>query len=110
MSSIPIKINLSEYVDQLNKPWSPIDIARFNDQVLRLAMFEGEFNWHQHEEDELFMVVRGEITIQMCDQADMVLTNNEFGIIPKGVEHCPRSDGQSFVLMVEPASLQSQGD
>jgi len=110
MPSTPLRINLSEHIDQLDEPWSPIEIAQFNDQVLRLAKFEGEFHWHQHQEDELFMVVQGEITIQIQEHADMVLKQHEFGIVPKGREHCPKSDGPSFVLLVEPASLKTAGD
>ena len=96
---------------EITKPWTPIDVARFNDQVVRLALFRGEYHWHRHEnEDELFFVFKGKITIQLRGQNDMVLNEGEMGLVPKGIEHCPKSDDDSYVLMIEPFSLSSAGN
>jgi mannose-6-phosphate isomerase-like protein (cupin superfamily) len=94
------------------RAYHPIDLARVNDQVVRMALFKGDFHWHIHEnEDELFYVVRGRITIQMRPPfSDIVLTEGELAVVPKGVEHCPVSDEASYVLMFAPASLKSAGD
>ena len=110
MIPLPSHINLVEKINQITKPWTPIDVARFNDQVVRLALFKGEYHWHRHEnEDELFYVYKGNITIHIRGQNDLVLKEGEMGLVPKGIEHCPRSDGDSYVLMFEPVSLQSAG-
>jgi len=107
---IPI-INLQQKMNAIDKPWSPIDIAHVNDQVLRLALIDGEYHWHQHaNEDELFYVLKGSIVIQVKDQPDVVLHDGEMAVIPKGVEHCPKSKGPSYILMFEPAALVSKGD
>lgn len=102
--------NLEEAVKKITMPWSPIELARVNDQVVRMALFEGEYHWHVHEnEDELFFIYKGEITIQLKDQPDLILKAGEIGIIPKGVEHCPKSTRKSYVLMFEPNALKSTG-
>ena len=107
---IPI-INVQQQMDAILKPWSPVDIAHVNDQVLRLALIDGEYHWHKHaNEDELFYVLKGNIVIQVKDQPDVVLHDGEMAAIPKGVEHCPKSDGPSYILMFEPAALVSKGD
>ena len=107
---IPI-VNLEDKIKQINKPWSPIEIARVNDQVVRMARLEGEFHWHKHtDEDELFYDYKGNITIQLKDQPDIVLHEGEMVVIPKGVEHCPRSDEPAYNLLFEPSSLQTRGD
>lgn len=31
-------------------------------------------------------------------------------VIPKGVEHCPKSDSGAYILMFEPLELKSTGD
>jgi mannose-6-phosphate isomerase-like protein (cupin superfamily) len=50
------------------KSWSPVDVARVNDQVVRLSLLDGEFHWHNHtNEDELFYTVKGNIVIQLKD-------------------------------------------
>jgi len=107
---IPV-INLQESMDAIAQPWSPVDVASVNDQVVRLALIEGEYHWHKHsKEDELFYVLEGEIAIQVRGQPDIVLHSGELAVIPKGVEHRPTSAGPSYILMFEPAVLKSVGD
>lgn len=102
--------NLEEAAKKITVPWSPIELAQVNDQVVRMAIFEGEYHWHVHEnEDELFFVYKGEITIQLKGQSDLVLKSGEIGMVPKGIEHCPKSAGKSYVLMFEPNALKSAG-
>jgi len=107
---IPI-VNLEEKIEEIEKPWSPIEVARVNDQVVRMALLEGEYHWHKHtNEDELFYVLRGSIIIQLKDQPDIKLYKGEMTVIPKGVEHCPKSLKPSYILMFEPCVLKSRGD
>lgn len=104
-------INLKDKIKEIDKSWSPIEVARVNDQVVRMALFKGEFHWHKHtDEDELFYVYRGSIIIQLKDQPYIALHEGEMAVIPKGVEHCPKSVGSSYVLMFEPYVLQTRGD
>ena len=106
------KINLSGKIKEISgKPWSPIDIIRLNDQVVRMALVEGEFHWHKHaNEDELFYVLKGEIIIQLKDQPNIDLNEGEMVVIPKGTEHCPKSSKPAYVLLFEPFILKSVGD
>lgn len=107
---IPI-VNLQDRMNQIDRPWSPVDIARVNDQVVRMALLEGTYHWHKHtNEDELFYVLKGEIVIQVKGQADVRLRDGEMTVIPKGVEHRPTSGGPSYILMFEPFALKSRGD
>ena len=93
------------------KQLSPVEVARVNDQVVRMALFEGKFHWHKHRnEDELFYVVKGKIVIQLKGQPNITLREGQMAVIPKGVEHCPTSLEHSYVLLFEPYVLQTQGD
>ena len=104
-------INLEDRVKEIDKPWSPIEVARVNDQVVRMALLKGEFHWHKHtNEDELFYVYKGSIIIQLKDQPDIALHEGEMAVIPKGMEHCPKSVDPSYVLLFEPYVLQTRGD
>jgi mannose-6-phosphate isomerase-like protein (cupin superfamily) len=104
-------VNLQESMDQLSKPWSPVDVARVNDQVVRMALVEGSYHWHVHgNEDELFYVLQGEIIIEVEGQPGVRLREGEMAVIPKGVEHRPTSAKPSYILMFEPFSLRSRGD
>ena len=105
-------ISLKEKIKEIGgKSWSPVDVARVNDQVVRLSLLEGEFHWHKHtNEDELFYVVKGNIVIQLKGQPDVTLHQGQMAVVPKGVEHCPKSLEPSYVLLFEPYVLKTRGD
>lgn len=104
-------INLEDKIKQIDKPWSPIEVARVNDQVVRISLLKGEYHWHKHtDEDELFYVYKGSIVIQLKDQPDIALHEGEMVVIPKGVEHRPKSVEPSYVLLFEPYLLETRGD
>ncbi len=77
------KINLERKIRDISgTPWSPIDITRTNDQVVRMALLEGEFHWHKHtNEDELFYVFKGKIIIQLKNQPNISLREGEMVVI-----------------------------
>ncbi|MFW9821848.1 MAG: cupin domain-containing protein [Candidatus Thorarchaeota archaeon] len=106
------KINLEKKIEEIRgKPWSPIDITRTNDQVIRMALVDGEFHWHKHtNEDELFYVFKGNIVIQFQEQPDIDLKEGEMVVIPKGIKHCPKSIKPSYVILFEPFVLKTTGD
>jgi mannose-6-phosphate isomerase-like protein (cupin superfamily) len=104
-------MDLEEVIETIYRPWSPVDVARVNDQVVRMALFQGEYHWHRHtNEDELFYVYMGSIIIHMKGHPDVTLEAGQLAVVPKGVEHRPRSPNPSYVLMFEPYALQSKGD
>jgi len=70
---------------------------------------EGEFVWHTHEDtDELFIVVDGELTIQLRD-GDVRLSPGRLFVVPRGVEHCPTADGEVHALLIEPTGVVNTG-
>ncbi len=108
-----LKTVLKEKIREIGgRAWTPVDVARVNDQVVRMALFKGEYKWHTHEkDDELFFVLQGKLTIQMKPpHKNMILKKGEMAVVPKGMEHCPKSSVDTYVLMFEPATLESQGD
>jgi mannose-6-phosphate isomerase-like protein (cupin superfamily) len=107
---IPVT-DLEEKIGAIERPWSPIDVAYINDQVIRAALFHGDYHWHKHDcEDELFIVHRGAIRIQVKDQETIELGEGQLCVIPRGIEHRPGADEPSVVLMFEPSALKSTGD
>ncbi len=103
-------INLSQKLDLFHEHWSPRIVGELNDSYVKLAKLQGEFVWHQHEnEDELFLVVKGKLQIKLRDR-DLWINEGEFVIILKGVEHCPVADEEVQVLLLEPKSTLNTGD
>ena len=104
---------LDEKIDEIgNKPWHPIEVVSVNDQVVRMAMCRGEYHWHKHtNEDELFLVLKGKLIIQLKPpKSNITLNEKELVVIPKNVEHCPKSAEPSYNLLFEPYILQTRGD
>jgi mannose-6-phosphate isomerase-like protein (cupin superfamily) len=107
---IPGKVNLREKFGMFADRWSPKIVGEVNDSHVKLVKLQGEFVWHRHvREDELFLVVKGRITIRFRD-GDVGLEENEFQIVPKGVEHMPVSEEEAWVLLFEPKTTLNTGD
>jgi mannose-6-phosphate isomerase-like protein (cupin superfamily) len=89
--------------------WSPVDVAFVNDWVLRAAAVKGEFHWHSHEDDELFFIYKGAITID-TEHGSIELQEGQGTVIPKGVQHRPRATERAVIILLEPARVKTTGD
>lgn len=104
------KVNLSEKFKLFDEHWSPKIAGEVNDSYVKLVKLHGEFVWHKHEdEDEMFLVVKGEIVIRLRD-GEVRLGEGEFVVIPRGVEHKPVADSEAHVLLFEPKTVLNTGD
>ncbi|EOR25355.1 mannose-6-phosphate isomerase [Clostridium sartagoforme AAU1] len=104
------KINLEEKFRLFNEYWSPKIIGELNDSYVKIAKFKGEFTWHIHDdEDEMFYVVKGLLTVRFRDK-DIQLQEGETIIIPKGTEHMPVAMEEVHVLLIEPKSTLNTGN
>lgn len=107
---IPEKVNLREKFGLFKDRWSPRIVGEVNDAAVKLVKLKGEFLWHHHEnEDEMFLVVRGRLTIRLRDR-DVVLEENEFLIVPKGMEHMPVAAEETWVMLFEPKTTLNTGN
>ncbi|MGB8509964.1 MAG: cupin domain-containing protein [Pyrinomonadaceae bacterium] len=104
------KVSLSDKFGLFSEHWSPKIAGEVNDSYVKLVKFKGEFVWHQHEaEDELFLVVKGRMTIKLRNR-EIQLEEGEFVVIPKGVEHMPVADEEVQVLLLEPKTTLNTGN
>jgi len=104
------KVNLDQKFAQFSDYWSPKVVGELNGQHIRLVKLQGEFVWHHHEnEDELFLVLKGQLTMQFRDR-EVMINPGEFIIVPKGVEHKPIAAEEVHVMLLEPASTLNTGD
>ncbi|MEP6767818.1 MAG: cupin domain-containing protein [Acidobacteriota bacterium] len=104
------KINLAQKLSLFHEPFTPKIVGDLNDNHVKLVKVLGEFVWHSHEaEDEMFLVVKGRLTICFRD-GDVELSENEMLIVPKGVEHKPVAMEEAHVLLIEPKTTVNTGD
>ena len=103
-------VDLAEKLSLFSDHWAPKVVARLNDYEIKLAKLKGEFVWHTHEDtDELFLVIEGRLTIQLRD-GHVTLGPGQLYVVPRGVEHCPVTDGEVAVLLIEPTGVVNTGD
>ncbi|MEO6115040.1 MAG: cupin domain-containing protein [Pseudolysinimonas sp.] len=114
MSDHPISapVSIPAALAQIHEQWQPHRLVSVNDHDVKIAKIAGEFVWHAHpDSDELFLVISGELTIQLRDR-DVVVRPLEVFVVPAGVEHRPVTpDGvETAIVMVEKQGTVNTGD
>ena len=104
----PAIVSLSHQATTLAAPWTPRILAELNGQQVKLFRAEGPFIWHQHDqEDELFLVVEGRLSIEFEDGM-VELSPGELCVVPRGVRHKPA--GEAVILLLEPTGTRNTGE
>ena len=109
-SQTPAAVNLDLAFGKIDQYWTPRIAAELNGQQVKLAKLLGEFDWHQHDdEDELFLVWRGEFEMQLRT-GNLTLREGEMFVVPRGVPHRPVATEEAWVLLFEPATTLNTGN
>jgi len=102
--------NISAALATISEHWQPHRLTSVNDYDVKVVKIQGEFVWHTHPDtDELFLVISGQLTIQLRDR-DVVLGPNDVFVVPRGVEHCPMAANEVQALLFEPQGTVNTGD
>ena len=108
----PRKVNIVEAADrQISTVFEPYIVGDVNNSQVKVAKFGAAFDWHSHaNEDEGFFVLRGRIAIDFRD-GTVELEEGDFIVVPRTVEHRPRSITEKpTVMLFEPSSILNTGD
>jgi mannose-6-phosphate isomerase-like protein (cupin superfamily) len=104
------KVNISEKLATFSDHWNPRIVGELNGQHVKIAKLKGEFVWHKHDnEDELFLVIKGKLKMEFRDKT-VEINENEFLIVPKGVEHRPVAGNEVEIMLFEPSSTLNTGN
>ena len=111
MTSTDGPISIEDAVLRLDEPWKPIDLAIANESMLRLARVEGAFEWHAHDEDELFLCWQGSFRIELEGTEAIALERGDLYVVPRDVRHRPVADGgPAYALLIEAPQTLQYGD
>ena len=103
-------IDEKELADSCTYKWYNQTLCRVNDSVVRMAVIEGEYHWHKHDEDdEFFYVVEGKLLIDL-DGRLVELNARQGFVVPRGVVHRTRAPERTVILMVENAGIIPTGN
>jgi len=96
--------------ESLTELWSPRVVAEVDDAYIKVAKVRGTLAWHNHaEEDELFLVLKGRLRIEMEDRV-VELGEGEMFVVPKGVQHNPVADEECQLMLIERKTTKHTGD
>jgi mannose-6-phosphate isomerase-like protein (cupin superfamily) len=105
-------VSIPNVARSIDEPWQPRDLVTANDTIVRLARLEGDFPWHHHDEDELFLCWSGEFRIELAGAEPKAMSAGDLFVVPAGTEHRPvADDGPAYTLVIEkPETLQHGND
>jgi len=103
-------IDVQALADACEFKWFNQTLCKVNESVVRVAIIEGEYHWHKHDEDdEFFYVVEGKLLIDL-EGRTVELSPREGFVVPKGVVHRTRAPERTVILMVENAGIILTGN
>jgi mannose-6-phosphate isomerase-like protein (cupin superfamily) len=104
------KVNLLEKFGHFQEQYKPKIVGDLNDHQVKVVKLQGDFVWHHHEnEDELFLVMKGKMTMGLRT-GNIELSEGEMFIVPKGVEHRPTAKDECWIVLIEPATTLNTGN
>jgi mannose-6-phosphate isomerase-like protein (cupin superfamily) len=104
------KFDVQALVEACQDQWYNQTLCQVNDSVVRLGVLEGEYHWHQHDdEDEFFLVLDGSLLVDFDDRV-VELGPRQAIAVPRGVRHRTRAPQRTVVIMLEGAAVVPTGD
>ena len=104
-------VNLDEKLKQVSSHWDPHVIADYNANDVMVVKFIGEYPFHKHDTtDDFFLVLDGEMEMDIEGEPSRTVRAGELFIVPKGVVHRPRARNEVKVLLIEPKGEPNSGD
>lgn len=103
-------VNLAAKLALFDERWSPKIVGAFNGHDIMVVKVLGEFVWHDHADtDDFFLVLSGRLVIDLPDGA-VTLGPGELCVVPKGMQHRPRAEVETQLLLIEPSGTPNTGD
>ena len=103
-------INIREKLSLFNEYWNPKIVDVLNDHKVQVVKLHGEFEWHHHDnEDELFLVIEGQLIIHFRDR-DIQINEGEFVVIPHPIDHKPEAKEEVHIVLIEPKTTLNTGN
>ncbi len=103
-------IDVQKLADACTDKWYNQSLCKVNDSVVRMAVVQGEYHWHEHKDiDEFFFVLDGRLLVDIED-GTVDLGPRQGFVVPKGVRHCTRAPERTVILMVERTDIIPTGD
>jgi mannose-6-phosphate isomerase-like protein (cupin superfamily) len=103
-------IDVGVLADACTYKWFNQTLCQVNGSVVRMAVVEGEYHWHQHtDDDEFFYVIEGKLLIDL-EGRTIELGPRQGYLVPRATMHRTRADQRTVMLMLENAGIIPTGN
>lgn len=99
------KTSIAQIAAALTRPFTHLVVGQVDDYCAYLSRFKGEYRFHQHARDEMYLVLEGEITIDYPDSRQVMVGEQEALVVKAQETHRSRSDDGALVLMFKAKDL-----
>lgn len=103
-------VDIRAVLAEITEPFKQRDLVSANDAILRVARLRGDFPWHTHDEDELFLCWEGEFRVEMEGRTSVRLHEGQLFVVPRGVRHRPVADREAAVVLLERPETKQYGN
>ena len=94
--------DLNQAASSVKQTYKNFVVCNVNNHCVRMAVMQGEFRWHHHpHSDECFLVLEGQLEIDLSDGRSFRLQPGEAFTIPAGVVHRTRARERTVNLCFE---------
>ena len=103
-------VNIKDKLSLFKEYWNPKTVGELNNHKVQIAKLKGKFVWHHHDnEDELFLVIKGQLIVHFRDR-DIQVNEGEFVIIPHPIEHMTEAKQEVHIILIEPKQTLNTGN
>jgi len=106
-----LPIDLAGKLSTFDEAWQPRTVSLFKGHDVMVAKLRGDYHWHVHpDSDDFFLVLQGNLEIDLEDGTTVALAPGQLYVVPKGVRHRPRAKDEAHILLIEPTGTPNSGD
>ncbi len=101
-------LNLKQLSDSVTERYKNFIVEKTNNSCLRMSVNQGLYDWHVHDNsDELFIVIEGELRVELRDTRVFILKPFDCLMVPKGTVHRTSSETRTVNLVFESIDMKT---